>query len=98
MKAFVWSYLFFLALASTGFAAKFPVSAWKDASKQTIPGNAVPNKFIVEVADIGDIPGKREVNARDVGSVLWTRRVIILLMLIAHSHTGRYIMPYASVM
>ncbi|KAH8107723.1 subtilisin-like protease [Cristinia sonorae] len=64
MKAFAWSYLCFLAFVSTAFAAKFPANAWKDATKQSVPGNAVPNKFIVEVADAADIPGKRSLHAR----------------------------------
>ncbi|TCD66303.1 hypothetical protein EIP91_001549 [Steccherinum ochraceum] len=65
MKSLVWSLFFTLAVAPAVFAAKFPQNAWTDASKQTIPGNAVPNKFIVEVADVSDIPGKRELGAPD---------------------------------
>ena len=66
MKALAWSYLFSLALASTVIAAQFPADAWKDASKQTVPGNAVPNRFIVEVFNPNDIPSKRGLQSRDV--------------------------------
>ena len=62
----MWSYLCALTFASTALAAKFPVDAWKDATKQNVAGNAVPNKFIVEVADPSDIPTRRGLVTRDV--------------------------------
>lgn len=70
MVAFVWSYICALAFAGTSLAARFPVDAWKDAAKQNVAGNAVPNKFIVEVADPSDIPTRRGLVARDVSDLL----------------------------
>ncbi|THH29254.1 hypothetical protein EUX98_g4919 [Antrodiella citrinella] len=72
MKTFAWSCLVSWTLAGTTLAAKFPISAWQDASKQSVPGNAVPNKFIVEVESVGDIPGKREVETRNPHATLYS--------------------------
>ena len=64
MRPTTWSLLVNLVLVSSAWGAVFPSSSWKDV--QQIPGNAVPNKFIVEVDNTKDIPGKRELHSREV--------------------------------
>ncbi|KAI0358577.1 subtilisin-like protease [Trametes cingulata] len=51
-----------LALVGSALAAKFSQSSISGGTKGF--GNTVPNKFIVEVADPADIPGKRSLDSR----------------------------------
>ena len=55
-----------LVLASHALGAKFSQSAISRSIGAASFGNTVPNKFIVEVADAGDIPGKRSLDSRTV--------------------------------
>lgn len=64
MQVLAWSLLANLVFISSTWASVFPSASWKDAQQN--PGNAVPNKFIVEVDNAGDIPGKRGLHAREV--------------------------------
>ncbi|KAI0663397.1 subtilisin-like protease [Cubamyces menziesii] len=53
-----------LVLAGHALGAKFSQSAISQSIGAASFGNTVPNKFIVEVADAGDIPGKRSLDSR----------------------------------
>ena len=55
-----------LVLAGHALGAKFSQSAISQSIGAASFGNTVPNKFIVEVADAGDIPGKRSLDSRTV--------------------------------
>ena len=61
MKSLAWSLLLPYFLAGSVLAT-FPVPKGGSA----IPGNVVPNKFIVEVNSLSDIPTKRDVVSREV--------------------------------
>ncbi|KAL4251463.1 Alkaline protease 1 [Abortiporus biennis] len=71
MKTFAWSALLsFTVNASFAFASTFPPTSWKGVEQA--PGNAVPNQFIVEVQDVGDIPSKRDLNSREAHETLYS--------------------------
>ena len=58
MKTSVWALLLPAVLANVALAAKFPASVLKAGG--SLPGNIVPNQFIVEVDSASDIPSKRD--------------------------------------
>ncbi|KAJ3554568.1 hypothetical protein NM688_g3038 [Phlebia brevispora] len=63
MKLLTWAILSPVLLANSGLGAKFPLSSLKGA--KTLPGNIVPNRFVVEVESTSDIPTRRDTFPRD---------------------------------
>ncbi len=70
--------VFLPLLAATGFAlaAKFSPSSVSRVTSGF--GNTLPNKFIVEVDDASNIPGKRALETRSVSNHSARRRCLIL--------------------
>ncbi len=65
-----------LAATGTAFAAKFSPSSISHATAGF--GNTLPNKFIVEVENVNDIPGKRDLDTRSVSSNSFFFRILVL--------------------
>ncbi|KAI0779500.1 subtilisin-like protease [Fomes fomentarius] len=58
-----------LAATGTAFAAKFSPSSISHATAGF--GNTLPNKFIVEVENANDIPGKRDLDTRSAHEIVY---------------------------
>jgi hypothetical protein len=54
-----WALLPHFLAASTAFAARAPLSSISKSKASKLPGNVVPNQFIIEVDSLSNIPTKR---------------------------------------
>lgn len=94
MKAFTWAVIFPALLTGSALGAKFPLSSLRGA--KALPGNVVPNRFVVEVESPSDIPTKRDIFSREVSSLhsrILCMRAFMLSATLS-SHTRRYTTPY----